>query len=78
MVKTQHVDADLLGTYIDKSGLKLGYIVDKLGISRASWHKKRNGSVSFRGSEVYVLCDLLNIPDEDQAKIFCFDVEENA
>ena len=77
MVKTQHVDTGLLGEYIDKSGLKLGHIIDKLGISRASWHKKFNGSVSFRGSEVYVLCDLLNISDEDQSKIFCFEVEEN-
>ena len=77
MVKTQYVDGELLDYYIDKSGYKLGHLIEKLGISRASWHKKKNGSVSFRAAEVYVLCDLLKIPDEDQSKIFCFKVEKN-
>ena len=77
MVKTQHIDASMLDEYINKSGLKLGYIVDKLGISRASWHKKKSGTVAFRAAEVYVLCDLLKIPDEDQGKIFCFKGDKN-
>lgn len=72
MTKTQYVDSAMLDEYVNKSGYKLGYIIEKLGISRASWHKKKTGCVSFRGSEVYVLCDLLNIPEEDQEKIFCF------
>lgn len=78
MVKTQYVDANLLDEYIERSGFKIGHIIEKLGISRASWHKKKTGAVAMRGSEVYVLCDLLNIPKEEQSKIFCFKVEENA
>ena len=77
MMKTQHIDPVLLDGYIERSGLKLGHIIEKLGISRASWHKKKTGSVAFRAAEVYVLCDLLKIPEEDQGKIFCFQVEEN-
>lgn len=72
MVKTQDVDTARLNEYVEKSGLKLGFIIEKLGISRTSWHKKINGDVALRASEVYVLCDLLNIPDDEQKKIFCF------
>lgn len=76
MVKTQHIDPALLDEYIGKSGLKLGHIIDKLGLSRASWHRKKTGAIPFRASEVYVLCDLLRIPEEDQGKIFCFEVDK--
>lgn len=71
MVKTQNVDTELLNLYIDKSGLKIGHIVDTLGISRQAFDRKRNGKVSFKASEVYVLCDMLSIPSFDKPKIFC-------
>ena len=71
MVKTQNVDTELLNKYIDKSGLKVGFICDSLGISRQMFDRKRNGVNSFRGSEIYVLCDLLKVTDEDKPKIFC-------
>lgn len=70
MVKTQNVDGELLNEYIQKSGLKVGYIVDTLGISRQAFNKKCKGAYSFRAPEVYVLCDLLKIPDEVKTKIF--------
>lgn len=71
MVKTQNVDTDLLNEYIEKSGLRLDYIFGTLGISRQSFDKKRKGITSFTGAEVYVLCDLLHIPNEISPKIFC-------
>lgn len=71
MVKTQDVDSALLDEYIQKSGLKIGFIVEKLGISRQVFDKKRKGAVAFRAPEVYVLCDLLSIPDDIKPKIFC-------
>lgn len=70
MVKTQDVDTQLLNEYIEKSGLKIGFIVDKLGISRQIFDRKRKGEVTFRAPEVYVLCDLLKIPDNVKPKIF--------
>lgn len=71
MVKAQYVDGVLLDKYIENSGLKIGFIVEKLGISRQSFDKKRKGDTPFRASEVYVLCDLLNISGNDKPKIFC-------
>ena len=70
MVKTQHVDTGLLNQYIENSGLKIGYIVETLGISRQAFDRKRNGVISFKASEVYVLCDLLKISQTDKPAIF--------
>ena len=70
LVKTHHIDKELLDKYIDKSGLKIGFIVDTLGISRQAFDRKRNGFVSFTAAEVYVLCDLLSIPSCDKCSIF--------
>ena len=71
MIKTQDIDSDALNGYIKRSGVKIGYIVEKLGISRQAFHRKRKGEIAFRASEVYVLCDLLKIPDDMRPKIFC-------
>lgn len=70
MVKTQDVDTELLDDYIKKSGLRIGFIVEMLGISRQAFDKKRKGEVPFRAPEVYVLCDLLKIPPEIKPNIF--------
>ena len=71
MVKTQNIDTALLDEYIEKSGLKVSFISEQLGISRQAFDKKRKGAVAFRQSEVYVICDLLRITDADtKAKIF--------
>jgi hypothetical protein len=71
LVKTQGVDTALLDDFIKKSGLKVGFIVDTLGISRQAFNQKRKGKYSFRAPEVYVLCDILKIPDDVKPKIFC-------
>lgn len=73
MVKTLYigVNSDLLDKYIRESGLKIGYIVEQLGISRQGFIKKKKGQISFKASEVFTLCDLLNIQDDDKQKIFC-------
>lgn len=70
MVKTQDVDTKLLDDYIEKSGLRVGYIVETLGISRQAFDMKRKGKYSFRAPEVYVLCDLLKIPEDVKPQIF--------
>lgn len=70
MVKTQNVDTELLKKAIVKSGLKLSYIVDTLGMSRQAFHKKQKGDTPFRQSEVYVICDLLKLNPEESSKIF--------
>ena len=71
MISNAFYNTDLLDEYIEKSGLKIGFIVDKLGISRQAFDKKRKGKAAFRASEVFVLCNLLNISNEDDKnKIF--------
>ena len=70
MVKTQDVDSELLDEYIKRSGLRIGFLVDNLGISRQAFDKKRKGLIAFRAPEVYVLCDLLKIPEDMKPKIF--------
>lgn len=64
------VNTQLLDYYIDKSGLKISFIVENLGISRQAFDKKRKGQIPFRTSEVYVICDLLRIIGDDKQKIF--------
>ena len=71
MVRTQDVDTALLNEYIKKSGYRVDHIVDTLGISRQAFDRKRKGDISFRAPEVYVLCDMLKIPDDVKPKIFC-------
>ena len=61
---------ELLDEYIAKSGLKITFIAEKLGITVQSFGQKRNNVSSFKAAEIYVLCDLLNIK-EDRDKIFC-------
>lgn len=65
MVDTQH-----LAKKIEDSGLKTSYIVDKLGISRQAFDFKKRNRRKFRTAEIYVLCDLLNIPDDERQDIF--------
>ena len=68
MVNTQLLDAK-----IDRSGLRIGHIVETIGISRQGFDKRRKGKNRFRKSEIYVLCDLLHLTEEDKNAIFFAD-----
>ena len=70
MVKTQNIDTELLDKAIKRSGLKSSFIADTLGISRQAYNKKRLGQISFRKSEVYVMCDLLGLDKAESMQIF--------
>lgn len=70
MVKTQNVDTALLDEAIERSGFRINYIIEQLGISRQSFDRKRKGIDSFRQSEVYVLCDLCKLDNEKKKQIF--------
>lgn len=64
------VNTQLLDDRIKQSGLRVGFIVEKLGLSRNGFDKKRKGKTPFRTAEIYVICDLLNLNDEDKTRIF--------
>ena len=71
MKKTKEINTELFDQYINSSGYKISYIVDRLGISRQAFDNKRKGKMAFRASEVFVLCTLFNISDEEtKNKIF--------
>lgn len=61
----------LLRERIKSSGLKLQYIADYLGISRASLAMKIENVSDFRQNEIKKLCELLHIESaEEKALIF--------
>lgn len=59
-------NTQLLEKKIKQSGLKPGFIYEKLGLSRQGFYNKKNNVTKFRLTEVYVLCDLLDIKDEEE------------
>lgn len=68
--KKLYVNTELLEEKISNSIVPISEIVSNLGISRQAFAKKRKGLIPFRASEVYVLCDLLHISEEERIKIF--------
>lgn len=71
------VNTQLLDSKIENSGLKIGHIADSLGLSRFGFDKKRKGVIKFRKPEIYVLCDLLHLTEDDKQKIFFADEVES-
>ena len=65
------VNTLLLDEKIKISGFRKDYIVKELGISHAAFCNKVKGKSSFKLCEVKELCRILDIKDEDRAKIFC-------
>ena len=78
MVKTDTINSELLDEMIQKSGVRTSYICEQLGISRQAFDQKRKGRISFRQSEVYVLCDLLRITDVSVKTAIFFPNDVNA
>lgn len=64
------VDTQLLDEKIYSSGIKVGHITNKIGISRQAFDRKKKNMLKFRVSEVYVLCDLLKLTDAEKERIF--------
>jgi hypothetical protein len=67
------LNTQLLDDRIENSGLKIGFIVEKLGLSRNGFDKKRKGKTPFRTAEIYVICDLLKLSEDDKTNIFFAD-----
>lgn len=62
---------------IKESGLKIGYITEKLDISYHWLKKKIENEVEFKASEIQILCELLSITNakEKEAIFFANNVE---
>lgn len=63
-------DTNMLREAINMSGYKITFIAEKCGITYQAFLNRLKGEVEFRVNEVRVLKSLLNLSDEDTAKIF--------
>lgn len=73
-------DTDLLKEKIKKSGLKIGFIVERLGTSYAWFNKKLENQKDFNAFEIQTLCDVLDISDlaEKDRIFFAKNVEKSS
>lgn len=71
-MKTSLINSELLDAKIEESGLRISFIIEKLGISGTAFYKKKSGEIPFRAAEIYVLKDLLRLSDADVEAIFMF------
>ena len=62
----------LLYAKIKESGLKLGFIAEKLDISYPWLKRKINGDVPFKAYEIQILCELLQITDLSEKDLIFF------
>lgn len=60
----------LLEDAIKRSGLKKGYIAERLGISHGGLINLCNNRAEFKASQIQVLCDLLKLTDAERNAIF--------
>ena len=60
----------LLNYKIKVSGYRLGFLAEKLGLSRAGLYNKINNKTEFLASEIQALSDLLNLDAKDREDIF--------
>ena len=70
MPKTQYLDTDRLNEFIQKSGLKTGYLAEYLGLSYQGFRLKRQGVIPFRKLEIDALVSLLGMTAEAKNEIF--------
>lgn len=64
-------DTEKLMEYVKDSGLKLGFIAEKMGLSRFGLYKKINNESDFKAREIETLCELLHITSMgDRNRIF--------
>ena len=64
------VNTDKLYEAIEKSGLKLEYICEKLNLSYTGFRNKAQGITEFLASEICILANLLELTEEQVRDIF--------
>lgn len=63
-------NVELLDQVIEASGLKLSYLADKCGLSRAGFYKKKSGQTEWTASEIAVLRTELHLTLTQTKDIF--------
>lgn len=62
----------LLEDKIRQSGLKKGYLAERLGISRTTLCTLLRNESEFKTSQIKILCDVLDIKDDETMKAIFF------
>ena len=63
-------NTELLRDVINKSGLTITFISDKMGLTREGLYNKLNGLSEFKASEIVRLSEILHLSSEKREKIF--------
>ena len=63
---------ELLEEKIRRSGLKKGYIAEKLGVTPSTFSALLNNKSEFKASQISIICKLLNIQDDAEVKAIFF------
>lgn len=60
----------ILNHFIDKSGLKVNFLIEKLGINRTTYYRKIENDFNFSRSELMTIKEVLHLTDEEFLKLF--------
>lgn len=72
-------NTEMIREKIEKSGLKLNYICEQLGLSWGGLANKIENRTEFRQSEIVTLSQILRLTDEEREQIFfSLGVEKNS
>lgn len=63
-------NSELLIEKIEKSGYRINFIAQKVGISYQCLKNKINNVTEFRASEIQTLYDLLHLTEEERVQFF--------
>ena len=63
---------ELLEQKIKQKGLKKGFIAEAIGVSRSTFCALLGGKSEFKVSQIRVLCELLDIHDDETVKAIFF------
>lgn len=63
-------DSAMLRKLIEKSGYKLRYIAERIGITYQGFLKKLNNETEFKASEIQILYELLGMTEVEREAIF--------
>lgn len=63
-------DTFILNEEITKSGLKISFIAEKIGLSREGFYKKLNNETEFKASEIVLMQKILGLSNEKRDTIF--------
>ena len=67
---TLKTNTEALDKMIEASGLRIGYLAAKCGLSRAGFHKKRTGQTEWTANEISILRHELNMTLTQAKDIF--------